>query len=360
TVAPLGDLPASSVIQVLAKPENLQVWWSKLQTEGNPKSKPIDEPPVAIGSGDQIVLQEDASDPEENPDANSQESELLEIKETAPAPNLDFTNIRLAFRGTPVENKSEAVKSSAPKMSPPPVPQAPPRPPTEEPQTFSGLVDNGDGTQTSIKPILSDEGFDLTLQFREDDELSAITRNGVVKAPAQAQVSQPLPQPEGEKASTHPDYPLQTIAKHQAGFIQRVEKTFTALRTHFTRSYLLASDNDEGKFLPIQWEGGATPNTVSPIPLERPSIFRIVAKTHKPYHGYIVPNDINEKFFDDWNNSQIPDHVTIVPILMRDQLLGVLVSIGEKSAFTSASLKFAEKCASQLAQEITSLYSSAA
>ncbi len=69
----------------------------------------------------------------------------------------------------------------------------------------------------------------------------------------------------------------------------------------------------------------------------------MVVSTQKPFHGYISLNEINEKFFEDWNQGRIPDHVTITPILVEEKLVGMLVGFAEKSAYNKVSLHLAEK-----------------
>jgi hypothetical protein len=65
----------------------------------------------------------------------------------------------------------------------------------------------------------------------------------------------------------------------------------------------------------------------------------------KPYHGFIVQNEISDKFFEDWNESQIPDHLTVYPIVVNDQVIGALLGIAEKAVNQKASLALAHKLA---------------
>lgn len=61
------------------------------------------------------------------------------------------------------------------------------------------------------------------------------------------------------------------------------------------------------------------------IDLSSASIFRIVKQTKLPYHGYVVANPINDSFFQTWNKGKTPQHVTIVPVLYEQNLVGMLL-----------------------------------
>jgi GAF domain-containing protein len=78
----------------------------------------------------------------------------------------------------------------------------------------------------------------------------------------------------------------------------------------------------------------------------------VVHRTHKPFHGYVVPNDLNNKFFAQWNASQTPEHLTIAPVMIDDHVIGMLLAIGEKTADTKACLHLAESLANSIASQI--------
>jgi hypothetical protein len=117
---------------------------------------------------------------------------------------------------------------------------------------------------------------------------------------------------------------------------------------------LLAIGDKDRLVKPLLWDDGFEvqnpPN--SEFNLKTPSIFKIVSGTQKPYHGYVVLNDLNESFFESWNHAQIPDHVTIVPMLEGDLVVGMLMGFGEKSSGNRTVLQFAEKVAKDLSKTI--------
>lgn len=132
------------------------------------------------------------------------------------------------------------------------------------------------------------------------------------------------------------------------------EKCFKELNYHFEKSLLLLISETQAKAL--KWSSKIHPSpqaTDSSYSLKIPSFLRIAAKTGKSYHGYVVESEFAEKFFEDWNESKIPDHLTVAPVEIEGQVVGLLVSLGEKSADTTLALQLAEKVASDVSQAFT-------
>jgi hypothetical protein len=65
-----------------------------------------------------------------------------------------------------------------------------------------------------------------------------------------------------------------------------------------------------------------------------------------------VPNDLNDKFFAEWNGSQNPDHLTLSPILIDDVVVGMILGIGDKSANNKTCLLQTEHMAEAVAKKI--------
>ncbi len=61
------------------------------------------------------------------------------------------------------------------------------------------------------------------------------------------------------------------------------------------------------------------------IPLDTPSVFKIVADTGHPYHGYVSQGPVNDKFFQVTNRGQYPDHLTIIPVVSADHVVAMLL-----------------------------------
>ncbi len=133
-----------------------------------------------------------------------------------------------------------------------------------------------------------------------------------------------------------------------------LEKIFRDNSKHFDKTMLLLKMGDQIK--PWKWDLNfkAPASGAQGVSLVQPSPFRIVTRTKKPYHGYLVKNDISEKFFKEWNNAQMPEHLTLVPILVDDHVIGMLLSTGKKAADTKENLLRAESLGNEIAEKIKS------
>lgn len=134
----------------------------------------------------------------------------------------------------------------------------------------------------------------------------------------------------------------------------RVKATFTEMRNHFEKSMILTLDSKESQLVAFAWDDnfkGMKDPTIA-VPLRVPSVFNIVASTAKPFHGYISLNEVNEKFFEDWNQGRIPDHVTITPLIFEDKMVGMIMGFAEKSAYNKMSLSLAEKLSNEFVKNL--------
>lgn len=131
-----------------------------------------------------------------------------------------------------------------------------------------------------------------------------------------------------------------------------VDGLFDEMSRSFHKTMILLKDGDQIK--PWKWGGKfKKPETMlASYTLAQPSPFRIVLRTQQPYHGYVVSNDINEKFFAQWNDSQMPEHLTIAPVVVDDHLVGMLLGIGPKESNTKAALHLAENLAQKFAKQV--------
>lgn len=102
------------------------------------------------------------------------------------------------------------------------------------------------------------------------------------------------------------------------------------MKKHFDQSMVLIFNN--GVLEPKAWDANWTKgsNAESPIDVSTPSIFRIVNESQNPYHGHVIPNPVNESFFINWNNGQLPQHVTICPIVHDRHVLGMVLGTATK------------------------------
>lgn len=111
----------------------------------------------------------------------------------------------------------------------------------------------------------------------------------------------------------------------------------------------------QGNLVVWKWDENWAPKSPAheqPIDLRTPSIFRIAHRSNLPYHGYIVPNDTNNRFFNTWNRYQLPNHITIVPLARGKNQIGMLLGASQdqndKDLTLEISLELAEKFSANL------------
>jgi hypothetical protein len=199
------------------------------------------------------------------------------------------------------------------------------------------------------------------------------------KAPASSAVSAKSPDiPPPPQKSVHPAAPSRVIAggkptmapvaagnfsldkwkkKYTPEITQKVTQVLAQMKAHFEKTLILSIDDKESSLAAFAWDDSFKEvlDKNARIPLKTPSIFNIVAATQKPFHGYISINEVNEKFFEEWNFGIIPDHITITPIVVGEQLVGMVVGLAQKSAFNKATLSFAEKVSNEFSKQLTLL-----
>jgi len=127
---------------------------------------------------------------------------------------------------------------------------------------------------------------------------------------------------------------------HCNNYEEVVEVAFRKMADLFEKSVMLIFQG--GELRPWRWTasvGRDQKNKASKISLETPSIFRIVFRTRLPYHGYVVGNPINSAFFAEMNAGEVPPHVTIMPVMIQDQIAGMLMGISNAPVDLRTSLR---------------------
>ena len=108
------------------------------------------------------------------------------------------------------------------------------------------------------------------------------------------------------------------ILKGKSGVIQIKEQDFFSVLEKQTRSFfagILLLKNKNNLLFPVKWGGRIQiPNEAAPlISLTDNSIFSVLLKGFD-YHGFVVENESNKKFFKDISWSVLPKHITAIPI----------------------------------------------
>ncbi|MEK6774156.1 MAG: hypothetical protein AABY64_09450 [Bdellovibrionota bacterium] len=164
-------------------------------------------------------------------------------------------------------------------------------------------------------------------------------------------------------SNTNTNYILNVLFdQHSTDFRAKTNVLFEKLRSYFEKSMILGLDPEEKNLRPHIWDNHFVPSTTTnhTIPLDSASIFKIVSVSQKPFHGHVVVNSINEKFFDDWNQGTIPAHVTIVPLIINNRIAGMIISLGGKSSATFGVLKFMENAVQEYSLQLSTLIDSQA
>ncbi len=116
----------------------------------------------------------------------------------------------------------------------------------------------------------------------------------------------------------------------------------------------------DGSLLPWKWSDlflsvkGDRPDAID---LDDASIFKIVFKTGKPYHGYVVTNPVNQKFFNEFYRGMLPKHATIVPVMVDSRMAGMILGFTNSKVDYRQSLRLMERLSFDLGRVFTKLRS---
>lgn len=89
--------------------------------------------------------------------------------------------------------------------------------------------------------------------------------------------------------------------------------------------------------------------------LSIPSPFRLVTRTEKPYHGFVIETPFLKQFFHHWNGGQQPETLTVVPLREKDEVTGYLITMGSSEASERSALTAAESIGSEILKLLPSL-----
>lgn len=127
---------------------------------------------------------------------------------------------------------------------------------------------------------------------------------------------------------------------------------FNEMKKYFDQSMFLKFENNE--FTPVHWSDGWQPKPgaeTTKVGIDTPNLFRIVVRTKHLYHGKIVPSPSHQVFFQNWGLASLPEMSTAIPIILRGEIKGMLLSVGPQSSIEGQALHHAEKIANRLQQK---------
>lgn len=149
-------------------------------------------------------------------------------------------------------------------------------------------------------------------------------------------------------SSPPPLNPTPTISVIQT---QELEEELTL---GFTKAYqfyrnLMILKLKDNVALPVRWDPSyKKPKSLQGISLNEPSIFRIVARTKKPFHGPITPNAINDQFIEYWFDGHKPNYLTIHPLFFEKECVGLLLGASDEPLDRKDSLHLMESTAEMI------------
>ena len=131
-----------------------------------------------------------------------------------------------------------------------------------------------------------------------------------------------------------------------------VEAVFQQMSGSFQKSMILLKQGDQLR--PWKWDARfeGEDSDSSSYSLINPSAFRIVLRSQKPFHGPVVNNEIMKKFFAQWNHNEVPEHLTIAPLVVNEHVIGMVMGIGDQSANVKSALNLSEKMAVSITNQI--------
>lgn len=224
--------------------------------------------------------------------------------------------------------------------------------PSEQPE---GLFQDASFSQAKIVDFDAKKESSLTLK---EPSVS-------IKTKTEIDISQntTLNIPEKVQANLNKGMPfLISLKKDYTQYFENfTQEIFNKNKNVYEKMIIFSIDSSESFTVPVSWTDTVSPRNknIESIPLNEPSIFKIVSSTIKSYHGYVVLNEINEKFFDFWNIGQVPGNITMCPIIVKNKVVGFFMGLGEPSSYNWNTLKKMESLTSEITNFFTDFFENA-
>jgi hypothetical protein len=115
---------------------------------------------------------------------------------------------------------------------------------------------------------------------------------------------------------------------------------------------------NRGQMRPWKWTElllstkGSKPD---PIDLSTASIFRIVFRSCLPYHGFVIASPVNTKFFNEFHRGMLPKHVTLVPVIVKGKIAGMVMGISNVDVDYKKSLSHLERVGAEVGANLDRL-----
>jgi hypothetical protein len=180
----------------------------------------------------------------------------------------------------------------------------------------------------------------------QDPLLTAVTQPQKPAPKAESVPTVPPPRPiEGSVAASGRKTP--SVPPPSMELEEELKLCFAKAYQSYRNLMILKLNGDA--VIPFRWDPSyKNPKSLNFIPLDRPSIFRIAAKTLKPFHGPVFPNDINIEFFANWFGGHTPSYLTIVPLFFERECVGFLLAAADETLDRKDSLHLMETTANKV------------
>ncbi|MBL7543627.1 MAG: hypothetical protein JNL11_07400 [Bdellovibrionaceae bacterium] len=228
-------------------------------------------------------------------------------------------------------------------------------PPREEISLKFTNVEVNTGNNASGFASLSKSGTDNTTNTGFTNTGMTSTKLGLTSL---ATVASNLPTTIQKEMNQGLPYFIAIKKDNPTNFENITQSFFSKASNLFDKFIIIAVDSSELNAVPVSWSDNVTPRSkdLEKLDLSQPSIFKTVATTLKSYHGYIVLNECNEKFFEFWNQGQVPGNVTMVPLIVSNKLVGMWMGLGESNTYNWNTLKQMESKGKELCESFANLY----
>ena len=133
---------------------------------------------------------------------------------------------------------------------------------------------------------------------------------------------------------------------------------FQKMQPEFEKQMILLLEKDH--LVPWKWSAQwqINPSMNQIVETQSNSIFRVVMYSKRPYHGFVVANQINSAFFTCFNNAKLPEHCTIVPIQLQNNIIGLMLGICSKAQGEVINLAHYEELAKEFSIHLMRLQQS--
>ena len=183
--------------------------------------------------------------------------------------------------------------------------------PQSKPAAVQNLFPDEETRQPSFDPMGEPVRETSPMEITDNPQRNNILSMNQFKASSPQQKQQQQKPPTFTVTNT-------AVLERKTGVIQIKEQDFFSSMEEQTKPFfagILLLQNKNNLLFPVKWGGRIQiPNESAPlISLTDNSIFSVLIKGFD-YHGFIVENEINKKFFKDISWSFLPKHITAIPI----------------------------------------------